>query len=235
MTEIIKRTIENLNKNKMETFFVEDRTEALKMALSLLNEGDTVSVGGSVTLSEIGMLDALKRGNYNYLDRYAASFPLEMHEIFRKSFFADAYITSSNAVTETGELYNVDGSGNRVAAMVETAWAFRRKNPYIQYDNRPLNFGEFDKKLNQVIYVSATPGPYELERAEQVVEQIIRPTGLLDPEVEVRPVEGQIDDLISEINKEVDNKNKKTLFKMSFILLSFVFLFFFFLLLSLLY
>ena len=118
MTEIIKRTIENLNKNKMETFFVEDRAEALKMALSLLNEGDTVSVGGSVTLSEIGMLDALKRGNYNYLDRYAASSPLEMHEIFRKSFFADAYITSSNAVTENGELYNVDGNANRVAAMM---------------------------------------------------------------------------------------------------------------------
>ncbi len=68
------------------------------------------------------------------------------------------------------------------------------------YDNRPLNFGEFTEKIHQRIYVSATPGEYELSRSEQTVEQVIRPTGLLDPEVEVRPIEGQIDDLIGEIN-----------------------------------
>ena len=68
------------------------------------------------------------------------------------------------------------------------------------YDNRPLNFDEFNSKLNQVIYVSATPGEYELTRSGQTVEQVIRPTGLLDPIVEVRPIEGQIDDLIGEIN-----------------------------------
>ncbi len=69
------------------------------------------------------------------------------------------------------------------------------------YDNRPLNFGEFDSKLNQVIYVSATPAEYEQTRSGQTVEQVIRPTGLLDPLVEVRPIEGQIDDLIGEINQ----------------------------------
>ena len=68
------------------------------------------------------------------------------------------------------------------------------------YDNRPLNFTEFDSKLNQVIYVSATPAEYERTRSGQTVEQVIRPTGLLDPEVEVRPIDGQIDDLIGEIN-----------------------------------
>jgi len=68
------------------------------------------------------------------------------------------------------------------------------------YDNRPLNFKEFDEKLNQVIYVSATPAEYERTRSGQTVEQVIRPTGLLDPEVEVRPIDGQIDDLIGEIN-----------------------------------
>lgn len=67
------------------------------------------------------------------------------------------------------------------------------------YDNRPLNFDEFDSKLNQVIYVSATPAQYEQTRSAQTVEQVIRPTGLLDPEVEVRPIDGQIDDLIGEI------------------------------------
>ena len=75
-------------------------------------------------------------------------------------------------------------------------------------DNRPLKFEEFEKKMNQAIYVSATPGPYELEHTEEVVEQIIRPTGLLDPEVEVRPVEGQIDDLIHEINKRIERDER---------------------------
>ena len=69
------------------------------------------------------------------------------------------------------------------------------------YDNRPLNFAEFDSKLNQVIYVSATPAEYESTRSGQTVEQVIRPTGLLDPMVEVRPIEGQIDDLIGQINE----------------------------------
>ena len=68
------------------------------------------------------------------------------------------------------------------------------------YDNRPLNFEEFEKKLNQIIYVSATPGEYEMVRSGQVVEQVIRPTGLLDPVVQVRPIDGQVDDLIGEIN-----------------------------------
>lgn len=76
------------------------------------------------------------------------------------------------------------------------------------YDNRPLNFTEFEKKLNQVVFVSATPGPYELSHSDQVVEQIIRPTGLLDPKIEVRPIKGQIDDLISEIFKTVDSDGR---------------------------
>lgn len=75
-------------------------------------------------------------------------------------------------------------------------------------DNRPLNFEEFEAKINQMMFVSATPSVYESQHELLRVEQIIRPTGLLDPEIEVRPVEGQIDDLISEVNKEVDKKNK---------------------------
>jgi len=70
-------------------------------------------------------------------------------------------------------------------------------------DNRPLNFEEWEDHINQIIYTSATPGPYELDHSQQVVEQIIRPTGLIDPEVEVRPIKGQIDDLIGEVNRRV--------------------------------
>lgn len=75
-------------------------------------------------------------------------------------------------------------------------------------DNRPLNFEEFEDKINQMMFVSATPSVYESQHELLRVEQIIRPTGLLDPEIDVRPVEGQIDDLISEVNKEVEKKNK---------------------------
>ena len=77
-------------------------------------------------------------------------------------------------------------------------------------DNRPLTFTEFEKHINQVIFVSATPGPYELEHTPEMVEQIIRPTGLLDPTIDVRPIEGQIDDLIGEIHERVE-KNERVL------------------------
>ncbi len=72
------------------------------------------------------------------------------------------------------------------------------------YDNRPLKFNEFEKKINQIVFVSATPGQYELDNSSEVAEQIIRPTGLLDPEIEIRPVKGQIDDLYAEIKKTTD-------------------------------
>lgn len=69
------------------------------------------------------------------------------------------------------------------------------------FDNRPFTFDEFQQQIKQAIYVSATPAKYEMEQAQQVVEQIIRPTGLLDPQVEIRPIKGQIDDLLTEIHK----------------------------------
>ena len=76
------------------------------------------------------------------------------------------------------------------------------------YDNRPLNFGEFESRIGQALFVSATPGEYELEHSDNVVEQIIRPTGLLDPKIEVKPIEGQVDDLYGQIQEIVRNKGK---------------------------
>ena len=76
------------------------------------------------------------------------------------------------------------------------------------FDNRPLKFEEFQERIHQAVYVSATPGDYERERAGQVAEQIIRPTGLLDPEISVRPIEGQIDDLIGEINRRIEKQQR---------------------------
>lgn len=97
------------------------------------------------------------------------------------------------------------GDRERKESLVE--YGFRLPSAY---DNRPLFFSEFEQKLNQVIYVSATPGDYEKEHSAQIVEQIIRPTGLLDPLVSVRPTDGQIDDLVSEIKKRVE-KNERVL------------------------
>src|SRR5690625_6847879 len=78
-------------------------------------------------------------------------------------------------------------------------------------DNRPLKFEEFEKKKNQAVYVSATPGPYELEHTKEMVEQIIRPTGLLDPKISVRPIQGQIDDLIGEIRARIEDRKSTRL------------------------
>jgi L-lactate utilization protein LutB len=117
--QMIKRTMENLEKNNMEAFYAADEAQALEIAKGFIKEGDTVAVGGSQTLFQTGVIELLRNGKYDFLDRYAAGLTAEdTKEIFRKSFFADAYFTSSNALTENGELYNVDGNGNRVAAMI---------------------------------------------------------------------------------------------------------------------
>ena len=96
-----------------------------------------------------------------------------------------------------------NGDRARKSALVD--YGFRLPSAY---DNRPLNFDEFNKRIGQVVYVSATPNAYEIEKSGQMVEQVIRPTYLLDPEVEVRPSEGQIDDLYSEIQKTIENDGK---------------------------
>ncbi|MGG3923719.1 helicase-related protein, partial [Geobacillus thermodenitrificans] len=98
-------------------------------------------------------------------------------------------------------------NGDRARKQVLVDHGFRLPSAL---DNRPLTFDEFEQKINQIIYVSATPGPYELEHSPGVVEQIIRPTGLLDPTIDVRPIAGQIDDLISEIHERVE-RNERTL------------------------
>lgn len=120
-------------------------------------------------------------------------------------YFPDDFVMmideSHKTIPQIGGMYHGDQS--RKTTLVD--YGFRLPSAK---DNRPLNFEEFESKINQVLFVSATPGEYE-ERNELLrVDQIIRPTGLLDPEVEVRPVEGQIDDLIGEVNKEIANKHK---------------------------
>lgn len=120
-------------------------------------------------------------------------------------YFPDDFIMmideSHKTVPQIGGMFHGDQS--RKSTLVE--YGFRLPSAK---DNRPLNFEEFEGKIDQVLFVSATPGPYEEQHELLRAEQVIRPTGLLDPEVEVRPVEGQIDDLVSEVNKEIAKKNK---------------------------
>ena len=120
-------------------------------------------------------------------------------------YFGDDFLLiideSHKTVPQVGAMYA--GDQNRKQTLVD--YGFRLPSAK---DNRPLSFEEFENKLDQVLFVSATPGDYEYDHELLRAEQIIRPTGLLDPKVEVRPVEGQIDDLISEVNKETANKNK---------------------------
>jgi len=115
---IVEKTIKNLENNNMLGFYCETKEEALKKVLSLMSEGDVVTNGGSETLKEVGVIDAVKNGNYNYIDRSAATSKEEGEELMRKAYFADVYLTSSNAVTSHGELYNVDGNSNRVSAIL---------------------------------------------------------------------------------------------------------------------
>ena len=120
-------------------------------------------------------------------------------------YFPDDFLMiideSHKTIPQIGGMYHGDQS--RKTTLVD--YGFRLPSAK---DNRPLNFEEFESKISQVMFVSATPGTYEEEHELLRAEQVIRPTGLLDPEVEVRPVEGQIDDLIGEVNKEVAKKNK---------------------------
>ena len=98
--------------------YVDTKAEVLPLVKRLLKKGDTVAVGGSVTLSETGIMELLQSGEYTFLDRYAPNLtPDERHDIFVRSMKADAYLCSANAITLQGELYNVDGNANRVAAI----------------------------------------------------------------------------------------------------------------------
>ena len=120
-------------------------------------------------------------------------------------YFPDDFLIiideSHKTIPQIGGMYHGDQSRKRT--LVD--YGFRLPSAL---DNRPLSFDEFEQRIDQIMFVSATPGQYEEEHELLRAEQVIRPTGLLDPKVEVRPVEGQIDDLIGEINKEVAKKNK---------------------------
>ncbi len=144
-------------------------------------------------MQELGYCSGIENYSRVIEGRPAGSPPHTLLDYFPKDFVL--FIDESHVtLPQVRAMYN----GDRARKTTLVDYGFRLP---CAFDNRPLKFDEFEKRLNQVIYVSATPGEYERTRSGQIVEQVIRPTGLLDPRVEVRPVEGQIDDLIGEINQ----------------------------------
>ena len=143
-------------------------------------------------MQELGYCSGIENYSRVIEGRPVGSPPHTLLDYFPKDFVL--FIDESHVtLPQVRAMYN----GDRARKTTLVDYGFRLP---CAYDNRPLKFEEFEKRLNQVVYVSATPGEYERTRSGQIVEQVIRPTGLLDPKVEVRPVEGQIDDLIGEIN-----------------------------------
>jgi len=151
-------------------------------------------------LTELGYCNGIENYSRIITGRAPGSAPMTLLDYFPKDFIM---IVDECHVTLPQVRAMYAGDRSRKDNLVN--YGFRLPSAY---DNRPLNFEEFNKRLNQVIYVSATPSEYERSRSSQVVEQVIRPTGLLDPEVSVRPVQGQIDDLIAEINLRSANDER---------------------------
>lgn len=154
-------------------------------------------------LRETGLCAGIENYSRHISGREAGSAPYTLLDYFPKDFLL---VVDESHVTlpQVRAMYNGDRSQKQ--SLVE--YGFRLPSAF---DNRPLTFEEFNERLNQTIYVSATPAEYERQRSTNIVEQIIRPTGLLDPEIEVRPVEGQIDDLLDEIYRVVDGRGERVL------------------------
>ena len=151
-------------------------------------------------LQEIGFCSGIENYSRVLSGRKVGSAPYTLINYFPKDFLL--IVDESHVMLpQVRAMYHGDRA--RKEALVQNG--FRLPSAM---DNRPLNFDEFNERLNQVLYVSATPAEYEKERSGQIVEQVIRPTGLLDPIISVRPVEGQLDDLLSEIHKRISLKER---------------------------
>ena len=151
-------------------------------------------------MQELGYCSGIENYSRVIEGRPIGSPPHTLMDYFPKDFVL--FIDESHVtLPQVRAMYNGDRA--RKSSLVE--YGFRLP---CAFDNRPLTFTEFENRLNQVIYVSATPGEYERTRSGQIAEQVIRPTGLLDPVVEVRPVDGQIDDLIGEINTRIERSER---------------------------
>lgn len=194
--EKLKKAIENIRielKERLEYFKKENKLLEYQRLMERTNYDLEM-------LSETGSCRGVENYSRHLALKESGETPTTLLDFFPKDFLLvidESHVT----IPQVRGMYN----GDQARKSVLVDYGFRLPSAM---DNRPLKFDEFEKKINQVVCVSATPGDYELEKSSKVVEQIIRPTGLLDPEIEVKPTTGQIDDLVSEINKRIEKDER---------------------------
>ncbi|MGB8268946.1 MAG: excinuclease ABC subunit UvrB [Priestia megaterium] len=194
--EKMRVAIQNIEKE------LEEQLEKLKEAGKLL-EAQRLEQRTRYDLEmmrEMGFCSGIENYSRHLTLRPAGSTPYTLLDFFPEDFLLvvdESHVT----IPQVRGMYN----GDQARKQVLVDHGFRLPSAL---DNRPLKFDEFEQHINQIVHVSATPGPYELEKAPDVIEQIIRPTGLLDPNIEVRPIEGQIDDLIGEIHDRIKQNER---------------------------
>ncbi|KHD86454.1 excinuclease ABC subunit UvrB [Heyndrickxia ginsengihumi] len=194
--EKMKIAIQNIEKE------LEERLKVMRDAGKLL-EAQRLEQRTNYDLEmmrEMGFCSGIENYSRHLTLRPPGATPYTLLDYFPKDFLLvidESHVT----IPQIRGMYN----GDQARKQVLVDHGFRLPSAL---DNRPLRFEEFEDHISQIVYVSATPGPYELEHTPQVVEQIIRPTGLLDPMIDVRPIEGQIDDLLSEINERIAKKER---------------------------
>jgi len=197
-----------ISKDRMERAIVSIKAELEERLAELRSEGKLLEAQrleqrtsyDIEMMQEMGFCSGIENYSRHLTGRKPGQPPYTLLDYFPKDYIM--FIDESHvAIPQVGGMY--EGDRSRKRALVEHG--FRLPSAY---DNRPLTFSEFVERINQVIYTSATPGDYELKNSAQVVEQIIRPTGLVDPEISVRPTRGQIDDLLEEIRRRVRRQER---------------------------
>lgn len=197
-TKTLEKALKTIEKDKEEQVSVFEKNNKLIEA-QRLDERTSYDIE---MMREVGYCNGIENYSRYFDGREPGQAPFTLLDYFGDDFLLivdESHIT----IPQVRAMYNGDRA--RKTSLVD--YGFRLNSAF---DNRPLNFEEFNDRLKQTIYVSATPGPYELSIAENIATQIIRPTGLLDPEIEVRKIEGQIDDLMGEI-KRVTKQNGRVL------------------------
>ncbi|WP_019377736.1 excinuclease ABC subunit UvrB [Virgibacillus halodenitrificans] len=194
--EKLKKAIINIEK-ELEERLKELRSENKLLEAQRLEQRTNYDIE---MMNEMGFCSGIENYSRHLTFRNEGDTPYTLLDFFPDDFLV---VVDESHVTlpQIRGMYN----GDRARKQVLVDHGFRLPSAL---DNRPLKFEEFEKATNQLVYVSATPGPYEMEHSPEMTEQIIRPTGLLDPKIEVRPINGQIDDLIGEINKRVERKER---------------------------
>ncbi|REJ10168.1 excinuclease ABC subunit UvrB [Halobacillus trueperi] len=196
--EKLKKAIKNIEK-ELEVRLKELRDQDKLLEAQRLEQRTNYDLE---MMNEMGFCSGIENYSRHLTFREEGATPYTLLDYFPDDFLMmvdESHVT----LPQVRGMYN----GDRARKQVLVDHGFRLPSAM---DNRPLMFPEFEEHINQIAYVSATPGPYEIEHTPKMIEQIIRPTGLLDPEIDVRPIHGQIDDLVGEINKRKD-KNERVL------------------------